>query len=265
MKKPALQFALREMRGYFRQPAALGILIGLSLVLGIAGPFGTTEFMRLFPRLAYWVVMTFLTFTVGTFIHALFEHPASARSDFRWQGVVLAAFCTGLAVAMVVFGVNWVALGVAPIEPVYLLTTGANALIIAIIISVTIAFHHRASPPTQAPTGPSPPPILDRLPPDKRGNLVSMSVQDHYVEVTTTKGPTLILMRLADAITETAGQPGMQVHRSHWVANQAVVSGVRKGDRAVLTLNDGRDIPVSRTYLTDVKDAGLLSNKKNVA
>ncbi|MCB1397271.1 MAG: LytTR family transcriptional regulator, partial [Rhodobacteraceae bacterium] len=85
-----------------------------------------------------------------------------------------------------------------------------------------------------------------------------LSVQDHYVEVVTTRGRELLLMRLSDAIAETEGCAGLQVHRSHWVALDQVQAAHRDGARAVLTLSDGREIPVSRTYVPAAKEAGLL-------
>ncbi|WP_411053284.1 LytTR family DNA-binding domain-containing protein, partial [Tritonibacter sp. SIMBA_163] len=52
---------------------------------------------------------------------------------------------------------------------------------------------------------------------------------------------------------------GWQVHRSHWVAENAVVKGERIGSAARLTTADGRDLPVSRRYLPDLRKRGLLS------
>ena len=102
------------------------------------------------------------------------------------------------------------------------------------------------------------PALLDRLPFDKRGPLLALSVSDHYVEVRTSKGHELLLMRLSDAIRETAPEPGLQIHRSHWVAKSAVQSARRDGARAFLTLIDGTEVPASRTYLPALKEAGLL-------
>lgn len=68
----------------------------------------------------------------------------------------------------------------------------------------------------------------------------------------------MVLMRLSDAMKETGNIPGAQVHRSHWVAFKAVTAARREGDRAILTLSSGVDIPVSRANLSKVKEAGLL-------
>ena len=95
------------------------------------------------------------------------------------------------------------------------------------------------------------------MPLDKRGPLISLSVQDHYVDIVTTRGREMLLLRLSDAIRETQPTPGLRVHRSHWVALDQVSSARRDGARAVLTMSDGRDIPVSRSHVAAVKEAGL--------
>ena len=105
------------------------------------------------------------------------------------------------------------------------------------------------------------PTILDRIPLDKRGPLVALSVEDHYVRVQTVKGEELILMRLSDAIKEVGMILGAKVHRSHWVAFEHVTAARREADRAILTLTTGRDIPVSRANLAKIKEAGLLPER----
>ncbi|MGB1209445.1 MAG: LytTR family DNA-binding domain-containing protein, partial [Paracoccaceae bacterium] len=62
----------------------------------------------------------------------------------------------------------------------------------------------------------------------------------------------------ADAIREVGTTPGLQVHRSHWVALSAITAARRDKDRAILTLCSGDDIPVSRANIPKVKEAGLL-------
>ena len=99
---------------------------------------------------------------------------------------------------------------------------------------------------------------LGRLPLAKRGPLVSLSVEDHYVRIRTRQGEEMVLMRLADAVRETRGVVGLQVHRSHWVALDQVRGAARRGDGAVLTMSTGPDIPVSRANVAAIRDAGLL-------
>jgi DNA-binding LytR/AlgR family response regulator len=55
-------------------------------------------------------------------------------------------------------------------------------------------------------------------------------------------------MRLSDAVAELDGIEGAQVHRSWWVARDAIADAKRGDGRATLTLKDGSEVPVSRTY-----------------
>ena len=93
----------------------------------------------------------------------------------------------------------------------------------------------------------------------RRGALIRMSVHDHYVEVVTTGGRSLVLMRLRDAIGETAPAPGLRVHRSHWVAFGGVTGCRRADGRALLKTRDGFAVPISRSYMKAARDAGLVS------
>lgn len=68
----------------------------------------------------------------------------------------------------------------------------------------------------------------------------------------------MVLLRLSDAIREVGNTDGLQVHRSHWVAKSAVTKAERTGDRALLSMSHGPDIPVSRSNLPKLRDAGLL-------
>lgn len=87
-----------------------------------------------------------------------------------------------------------------------------------------------------------------------RSEIVSMSMQDHYVEVTTTRGTEMVLMRFSDAIKDVAPVDGLRVHRSHWVATAHIDDLQRSGHKAQITLRDGRQLPVSQTYLEQVKE-----------
>lgn len=91
-----------------------------------------------------------------------------------------------------------------------------------------------------------------RLPEALGRDVVYLKMSDHYVEVFTTAGHTVMLMRLADAVAELEGL-GIRVHRSYWVASDHVERLVRRGRRRFLRLAGGHDVPVSRTYLPAVK------------
>ncbi|WP_238365001.1 LytTR family DNA-binding domain-containing protein [Mesobacterium pallidum] len=101
---------------------------------------------------------------------------------------------------------------------------------------------------------PAIPRLAERLPPELReAPILSLSMQDHYVEVTTQDGAHLVLMRLSDAVDLLDGVPGARVHRSHWVSAGALAALEREGRRHAAVLRDGRRLPVSQSYLADAQ------------
>ena len=117
----------------------------------------------------------------------------------------------------------------------------------------------QAAPPAEAEARAPPRPVRfrERLPPRLRGaEVYAVEAEDHYLRVHTDRGSDLLLMRLADAVTELEGIEGAQTHRSWWVAREAVAA-VRRGDgRATLTLKDGSEAPVSRSFAPALREAG---------
>jgi DNA-binding LytR/AlgR family response regulator len=88
--------------------------------------------------------------------------------------------------------------------------------------------------------------------------LVSLSSEDHYVRVVTDRGNALIRYRFSDALNEVKGLPGIQVHRSHWVAVRAIDRVAVSGKAYRLILNNGTEVPVSRTNVGVLRASGLL-------
>jgi len=108
------------------------------------------------------------------------------------------------------------------------------------------------------PAAPSPARLLARLPAAVGEELLALEAEDHYVRVHTARGSALLLMRFADAIAELDGRPGLQVHRSWWVARTAVTGAVKAGRRASLVLVGGLIVPVSRAAMPQARAQGLL-------
>ena len=99
--------------------------------------------------------------------------------------------------------------------------------------------------------------LLDKLPPRlKRAPLLALQSEDHYLRVHTAAGDALILMRLSDAMTAVENLDGRQTHRSWWVARDAVDAVSRGDGRAMLTLSNGVQAPVSRTHAPALRESG---------
>lgn len=261
MERQPLHFALREIRAHLTDRRVLGAMLVIALLLGLVGPFGTLETMSLVQRLAYWgaiVVCSYgLAYAVAILVSRSFG--IGRRLKSTWARVLVFGAITGVPVTVAVCAVDLVALGRLPNElPVlYLQCTLIGLGVMAMLEIVDASIRQAASqlPVVAPPSGP--PPIVERLPPPQRGKLLSLSVADHYVEVATERGKGLVLIRLGDAIGETTGVPGLQIHRSHWVALNAIRRLVRADGKPLLELTDGRRLPVSRSYIEAVREAGF--------
>jgi hypothetical protein len=250
-----LQSAKREWHAIRTSRPTLAGILAVGVVAGLAGPFGTLEHLTLLPRIAYWLGLSAVTYVTGSLLVAGLTAGWLGRALPRLPAVLAAGALAGLAVAAEVALLNRAVFGLALTDTRYLAMLALNGAAIAMVIA---GLSHYLAPAQADPAPDHAPPLLDRLPFDRRGALVALSVQDHYVEVATTRGQALLLMRLSDAIRETAPTEGLQVHRSHWVATGQVRAARRERARAVLTMSDGRDIPVSRSNIPAVKEAGLL-------
>lgn len=253
MDKQQLQPALREWRNHMCDPRILLVCVALSVFLAIIVPFGAAHEMPAIGRFGYWLLTVVATYCAGALINGLASHMLRPRLSLS-AVIGLSCIAAGIAISALVTAINFFAIGQLPTLgtlPLYL----GSIFIIAFIIAGL--FHVLSKPNERAHTLPAT--ILDRMPYDKRGRLMVLSVEDHYVRNTTTKGAGFVLLRLSDAMRETGDVAGLQVHPSHWIALSAVKTARRDGDRAILTIISGDDIPVSRRYMPDIKEAGLLA------
>jgi hypothetical protein len=90
--------------------------------------------------------------------------------------------------------------------------------------------------------------LISKLPQDRRGPIVALSAERHYVRVITEAGEDLVLMRFSDAVTLCEALDGLQVHRSHWVRKSAIQDVQKRAGRIELLLPTGHAVPVSRSY-----------------
>ncbi|MGL4238234.1 LytTR family DNA-binding domain-containing protein [Tabrizicola sp.] len=250
-----LPFALRELRAHFRRPVVVAALAGIAVVLAVAGPFEALQRIPFLGRLGYWVAVVVATYGVGFFVSGLVHFVMRERAPVL-RGA-LSVLAMSLAVTPLLILLNG---GVGMWPDTF--SEVASSFLIVLAVSAAMetvgAVAEAEHPPAEART----PAILDRLPLEKRGALVSLSAQDHYVDVVTTKGREMLLMRLGDAIRETAGVAGLQVHRAHWVARDQIARVDKRGDAAVIVMRNGTEIPVSRSGTKVVQDAGLLPSRK---
>lgn len=236
-----MQLTLRELER-FRAPLLIWVV--LTAVAAVAGPFGTLHVLGLGGRFLYWgaIVGCSVGMSAGATVLAL--RFSRLGVFITWSGFVVLLSVAVHLITSAVFDemtgwANWLYL----LAIVALITTAVQLVIWSI------------KPGTKAEAEVQDTFLL-RLPLETRGPLVRIEAQDHYLNVVTSRGNALVLLRLSDAITELSGK-GIQVHRSHWIAPDAVTRHRRDKGRDVLEMSDGAEIPVSRSFRASAQNAGL--------
>lgn len=247
----ALTLTLRERRDVF---VPLGLWGLITAVATLTGPFQTYEVLPLVPRLLYWAVIVGLSVGLSLALTHLLQGRGKA---WRRAGWLPFALC----LAGIVQGLNRLVFGGWASWADYLWLVGV-VLAVCVLIELGIALY--AAPPRQG-AAPSDPPelaFLKRLPLERRGPLIRIEAQDHYLSVVTEAGAALILMRLSDAETMLRAAGGLRVHRSHWVRCGAVRAHSRREGRDFLVMLDGSEVPVSRGSRAAAIEAGLIPSPR---
>ncbi len=258
MNGSALQLALREVRKAFSSPLELGGMGLAIVVLSLSGPFGTFQSFDLAQRFAYWAATVVACYGVGQLVGSAAMALLPQDRLPRWPRVIAAGLITGVPVTLAVLAVNAVAYrSWFPADPVSVWLYATTITVVVMVALVLISDRIRAAEGT-APSEPRRAAILDRVPLPQRGRLVALVVEDHYVDIVTDKGKALVLMRLADAIRETGDVAGLRVHRSHWVARDAVARVHKSDGKVTLELKTGLRLPVPRSSVPRLREAGLL-------
>jgi len=268
VNRKALQLALREMQAATSNRYSRIGMILTTVVLAVSGPFGTFQSFNVGQRFGYWAVMVVASYLVGHAAARFFLELLRQQIAQKWPRVIVAGLLASLPVTIVVLVVNGVAYQHMDVEESLMIWLYVTIITLAVVVMfVTLSDLMKGEPEAAtappaaasvvAPVEAPPPPILTRVPLPQRGRLLALVVEDHYVDIVTDKGKTLVLMRLADAMREAAAIPGLQIHRSHWVARDAVVRTHRADGKLSLELSNGLRLPVSRGFLPAVKQAGL--------
>jgi len=241
-----------ELRGWLR-----GVLVcfAAAIFLTVAGAFGSGAY-GLGVGFVYWIVLLLGGYAWGSFIaERVLSHPKTPKP--LWIRVLIISFLLAIPFSAVVALASVVAFG-AHFTPAAAPGLFLSVFIVSLAMTaLNVLIENAVHPVTHA--QPSPPKFLERLPLKLRGAEVwAVEAEDHYLRLHTSKGQDLILLRLADAVAELEGIEGAQVHRSWWVARDAITDAKRGDGRATLTLKDGAEAPVSRTYAGLLRERGWI-------
>lgn len=249
---------LAELKSDLQSKTPYIIWVICSGVLATTGPFGTYATVSLLGRLAYWLPMLAVCVAIATVIRAFVCGGLGLKDTVAGFVLTTALICLVLcppfylAARLIFLDRHTSSPGLSEI----------TLLVSSISMGMILLRQSVQPPPTQTPDPaaedvPASEPelrLLRRLAPEVRGELWSITVNDHHVEVVTSTGTASLLMRLGDAILEAEPTSGDQVHRSHWVAWSAVEGYDRDGARLFLRMRGGQRIPVSRANRAKVEE-----------
>lgn len=230
-------------------------MLALGVLLGFAGPFGSHPPLSAPVRYAFWIGMVFAGYLAAFAAGKLVPETVVSRPAVRVGAVAIASALP------LTFVAAWVIPIVRPghlYQPLQL--PGLFAAVAAVQLAIVFTLLRTPSAPARQSSasrrdtaGSFPPALLARLPPRLGDQIVALEAEDHYLRVHTTIGSDLVLMRLSDAVAAIEPDLGLQVHRSWWVAEDAICEFMSSDQRSHLKLRNGLLVPIGRTYSAAVR------------
>lgn len=237
--------------------AICGVCVAITLIVAVTGPFGTYDEGGLGQRLVYWSVANAAALLIAFGLKYAVRGLLTTRQF--WVGELNIIVGTTLIFTPVLY--LWTLYWFPQLQasPPDILMMGGNVLLICAVISTLrygLAFLVSLSG-TPAPIQPLPR-LVDRVPDTLRGPVIRLEAEGHFVLIVTRQGQARVRLRLGDAVREMAPVAGHWVHRSHWVAADAITGALDDTARSSLFLSNGDQVPISRTYKSALQEAGVI-------
>jgi hypothetical protein len=245
------------MKEWLTHPVLPIALVLAPVIFTVIGPFYSYSYYNTAERLVLWTLILWSMTLVGIAnriaVDRIFE-----GWNYWLRSIISAALLGLIATPVLRFVMLWL-IGVAvnhyPSNIEVFATCALSSFSVAAMRRLL-----RPIPPLPE-TEPAPEaPMLKRLQVDRLEQVIRITSREPSGDVFTDEGVESFLMRLTDAAREMGEGHGMFTHRSHWVMKSAVLGSRREGSKIFLVMNDGSEVPVSRTYRQDVEDAGLLTD-----
>lgn len=245
------------------------VMVALGLLVGLLGPFGTFGAPPA-QRMLSWVIWLLAGYALFRPINIaaawLCEATGLPHLAGKLLALVVASVPLTLLVTMMVTRTGFVdTLRWPGFWTMYL-----YICVISVLASVVMAatFGRKGDRTAAAVSetksdepaaSPSPDASSRSLPlPPGFGPVCAIKGEDHYVRIIGEAREELILMRMRDAIERLDSADGLRIHRSWWVAKDAVASVRRDGRTAILTLRSGHEAPVARDMMPQLRAARWL-------
>ncbi|MNQ82705.1 LytTr DNA-binding domain protein [compost metagenome] len=234
------------------------MLIVIGLLMGFLGPFGSDRFPTS-DRYLYWMICM----VGGGVIGIAGDDLLRSRITSAWRRTVVVSVLMTPAVSLLVLSTEHLLMGGRLDIGGFLRLLWQVWPILMAVMAVRALVWRRLPAQVETRTVIAPPlpeaeaAFRRRLSAKRRGaRLIAVEAHDHYLKVHTDAGAELITLRFGDALTELAQAHGWRVHRSWWVAAEAVEDVRWRRGAGEIRLVGGLKAPVSRTFGPALKEAG---------
>lgn len=249
----------------------IAVMLAIGVVLAALGPFGSFTLGTFADRLLYWVPAALVGYAIirpTTLLALAIAHRLTLPEvPSASVGILVAAVPGSYAIAYLG---GYRPGGGPQFQELFQLYLHVALIGILVMLVFLLMERSAVSPaarelflnPASAPQELAEPEagtsFLRRLPVAWRDQLIALEMEDHYVRAHGPGSSVLILLRMRDAEGELAGYDGLRVHRSWWVARQAVRQVLRTGRNITLRLDGGLEAPVARDRVAALEAAGWL-------
>lgn len=266
---------IADLKKTLAEPVAISTWVIFALVVSLTGPFGSFEATPLWMRTVVSLFIVVCAGITGSSIRVM-VYRRFANIDFL-SATALIVFISLLVMPLPIY---WFLVRLSQHGLLNMPHFGAICMLVGSISAAISALRNIANraqvakmaaviaetetQPAMMPTAliEAPKPVearlLQRVDPELRGDLYAISVRDHYVDVQTSAGNASLLLRLGDAMSEAEPIGGTQVHRSHWVAWDAVAGVETDAGKLFLRLHNGNRVPVSKNHRGKLKERELI-------
>lgn len=236
----------------------LGVGVGIGVLLGLMGPFGSFFNGGPVVRISYWVGSIFSGMVL---FGCLARLAAAGARRLGWPDwamipsvILTGAVLQGAPLRAVAIAL-WppIAHAVSPLEWFGQCVAISTPIVLAYYF-IRVRSHRRA--PARGALVPVEASALAADP----GAVLYLKMEDHYVRIRTEHGARLEMGPLGRVTAGLSGVEGLQVHRSWWVARRAIEGVERDGRNLRLRLVDGETAPVSRASVAKLRAAGWLAD-----
>ena len=230
-------------------------MVGAIATMVILEPFNT-DLWTFWEKVIYWSVCIPAGY-VGSFFFERWIYPTLLRKGMKNWRPLIQIPCIVAGAMVGIFVIEAVLREPVPLR--YVTYLGGYVLVVTIVLwgIVMIGTHGLSSESREKVEDEAFRGFRAQWPPELRGaQLQALSAEDHYIRLHTDAGEALIAGTFSDALKAVGQQPGTQVHRSWWVAEDAPLTLSRKGGKWELDLGEGRKAPVSRRFRPEVRAKG---------